>query len=95
MVVEEVTAKDRVAGEIRLRSEAMPFFASPDPLGLAPPDGLRGLAAKVLDPCLVSGVVRTDVSPSRLVSRLRAVYIRLSTPRRSNSSVAARLDPSL
>ncbi len=42
MVVDEVTTKDRVVHEIRLRPEAMPFFASPDPvLALAPPDGLE------------------------------------------------------
>lgn len=32
MVVEEVTTRDRVVDEIRLRPEAMPFFASPTPL---------------------------------------------------------------
>lgn len=42
MVVEKVTTKDRVVDEIRLRPEAMQFFASPDPvLVLAPPDGLE------------------------------------------------------
>src|SRR4029450_7380774 len=42
MVVEEVTTKDRVVDGIRLRPEAMPFFASQDPvLALAPPDGLE------------------------------------------------------
>jgi hypothetical protein len=32
MVVEEVTTKNRVVGRIRLRPEAMPFVASPDPV---------------------------------------------------------------
>jgi hypothetical protein len=42
MVVEEVTTRDRVVDDIRLRPVAMPFFASPDPvLVLAPPDGLE------------------------------------------------------
>jgi hypothetical protein len=42
MVVEDVTTKDRVVHEIRLRPEAMPFFASADPvLVLAPPDGFE------------------------------------------------------
>jgi hypothetical protein len=41
-VVEEVTTKNRDVDEIRLRPEAMPFFASPDPVQiLAPPDGLE------------------------------------------------------
>ena len=51
MVIEEVTTKDRVIEEIRLRPEAMPFFAFPDPvLVFAPPDGLRGSEAKAPDP---------------------------------------------
>lgn len=42
LVVEEVSTMDRAVHEIRLRSEAMPFFRSWDPdLVLAPPDGLR------------------------------------------------------
>jgi hypothetical protein len=39
-----------VVEEMRLRPDAMPFFASPDPvLVLAPPDGRRGARGKADD----------------------------------------------
>ncbi len=41
MIVDEVTTKDRVVDEIRLRPEAMPFFTAAETLVLAPPDGLE------------------------------------------------------
>ena len=47
MVVKEVTTRDRAVDEGRLRPEAMPFFASPDPvLASGAPGRTRGLAAQ-------------------------------------------------
>ena len=51
MVAEDVTTKDRAVGEIRLRPEAMPSFASPGPvLVFSAPGRLWGAVSKLSDP---------------------------------------------
>jgi hypothetical protein len=50
MLVEEVTRKERKVDGIRLRPEALPFFAQAHlGSGLAPPDGLEPPTPTTLD----------------------------------------------